>query len=164
WYREVPLTADSQDNLACLRQFADQYARQHAQTITGIASSRGETAEALIGQLLQRSQGNFRYLHLTLDYICATHGSDNDTPAFPPALAHHYDQYWSAMRSSPESNYQAEQYPILSCLVGAEQPLTTGEIVQQTGLDQPRVLRVLHDWRTYLLVKQDSGEKHHALF
>jgi hypothetical protein len=134
------------------RQDALAYIQAHAQR-EGV---RRWLTERSLGQaeftetLLQRSEGNFLYLHHVLQAIESGEFQGFDQEDLPHGLRDHYRRHWETMRARDRHLFDGIYRPVVCVLGATREPVSQEQIAEWTGLEHHHVQRVIRDWRQFL--------------
>ena len=100
--------------------------------------------------LVDRSDGNFMYLHHVLPAI-----EDGRLAAGRPAgtaggLEGYYRSHWESMRGNDLETFRRVNQTIIACLATAHRPVTLRFIARVTGLSLAEVQWTVERWREFL--------------
>jgi len=111
--------------------------------------------DLFIDYLVQKSEGNFMYLHYVLPEI--EHGAYTDLglEALPAGLLNYYDDHWRRMRGENEEAWFRYKLPVIMALTGVKEPVSIDLIADFSGVqERARIREVLHDWGQFLHEEQ----------
>ncbi len=111
--------------------------------------------DLFIDYLVQKSEGNFLYLHYVLPEI--EHGAYTDLglEALPAGLLNYYDDHWRRMRGENEEAWFRYKLPVIMALTGVKEPVSIDLIADFSGVqERARIREVLHDWGQFLHEEQ----------
>ncbi|MGB8218659.1 MAG: AAA family ATPase [Candidatus Methanoperedens sp.] len=115
--------------------------------------------------LLQKSEGNFMYLH----YIIPELESGNiSIGELPQGLIGYYNRHWEKMKSS--ENWSELKQPVICVLASVREPVTVKQVAELTRRLTPTQLKpsdvasVIADWRQFLKESGAIGEKRYQLY
>jgi hypothetical protein len=150
WIRESD-PANTEDVRQYIRDFLDRRPEQMARRL----AQWHLTAEDLIAQVTERSDGNFMYLvHVLPDLASGRLDLQANGPeeglALPQGLQGYYDQHWRSMKSSDEAEFSDRQRPVLCFLATALEPVSVSQLCEWTGLGRGAVRDVVRQWREFL--------------
>jgi hypothetical protein len=174
--RDIPLTVvrrrnldieqDSVGNLLDIRAYLEAYARR-----SGIRSRLAEwaiEAETFVRELLDKSQGNFMYLHHVMPDIEARRLGRRGVGELPQGLQSYYQGHWAQMRERVGGAFE-ETHERVICVLGVmAEPVGLDDVATWTGLGRRDVRRILESWDQFLLEDVIDGERlyrvYHASF
>jgi len=120
------------------------------------------TEDGFVEAMVERSEGNFMYLHHVLPAIARGELRSDAPPQIPKGLAGYYEKHWERMRLPDEETWFDLALPVLHLITVAELPLSA-ELVARClgGPSLARVRAVLRGWRPFLHCAEaveESGE------
>jgi CHAT domain len=137
--------------------------------IQAFMAAEGLDERRFAALMVDRSEGNFIYLHHVLREIAAGFYAGRPLAAIPKGLTRYYEQHWRRLRSGDEEAWLAYRLPILMALTVVREPVPIDLIAAFSGVDDPiRILRALNDWRHFLHVESvregDAEEMRYRLY
>lgn len=120
----------------------------------------GHTEAEFIDAMLQRSEGNFMYVHRIMSEICQGYYTDGKLDSLPYGLMAHYRGHWEEMCRRNLGSMDKAHESVLAVLATTNTASTSGEIAHQSGVDISVVRRVLTRWRPFLDEEVDPEEDH----
>ena len=136
------LKSDSQENINDIRNYIE-FEVDRRQLITKIQNSH-------ISQiLLEKSEGNFMYLHHVLPEL---EKGDMTVEEIPQGLENYYDWHWKKMKFGDLNHWRELKRPVICVLAAAAEPLTIERIAKFTSrsLDPAEVAHVIGEWKQFL--------------
>lgn len=125
--------------------------------------------EQFINYLVQKSEGNFMYLHYVLPEI--EHGAytDRDLETLPVGLLNYYDDHWRRMRGENEEDWFRYKLPIIMALTIIKEPVSIDLIADFSEVqERARIREVLHDWSQFLhedqVLYKNSSQKRYYVY
>lgn len=147
------LDQDGAENLADVEEMVA--AQLTLPGIQSFLSAQRLDEKVFVAKLVEKSEGNFMYLHYVLPEIAA--GLHRSWDKIPQGLTDYYQQHWLRMRSQDEASWFAYRLPIIMTLTVMRVPVPLHFIASAAGLsDLPRVLRVLDEWQPFLHAERIS--------
>ncbi|GAA4260452.1 hypothetical protein GCM10022255_089160 [Dactylosporangium darangshiense] len=110
----------------------------------------GVRLDDLLDALVERSEGNFMYLHYILPAIAEDPAYYSDTERLPQGLTKYYEDHWRRMRSRVRETAWERSMKIIYVLSESEQAVPLEWIAKYAGESPFAVQEVLGLWRPFL--------------
>ncbi len=159
-YRKVPLRLQSlrqvfeipakhpenlDDAAAYVRTFLDH------QGIRDYLVGQRISDERFVSDLVERSQGNFMYLHYVLPAIEKGPYNRENLDQLPVGLENYYEDLWQRMKERGEQDWFEYKLPVLAALTVVPKPVSVGFIDRILGgKGRSRIAAVLTEWQPFL--------------
>lgn len=160
----IDLQTESAHNFADVRLFAESWLTHPG--ILCYLEAQGLAPSDFVDELVERSEGNFMYLHYVLPEI--EHGgyATRSFATLPVGLARYYDDLWGRMRDGDKAAWFDFKLPVLVALTIAREPISIDLISDFTGIDRrARIQEVLAEWSPFLqAVVVQEGEERQARY
>lgn len=160
--QELEIGQDDEGNLADVRVYVEGHLER-----PGILAYIGEQkidSQTFAVEMVDKSQGNFMYLHHVLPEIEKGVYRNRTFAALPKGLQNYYEDHWSRMRSRDEDLWFDRQLPVLVALTVVKEPVSVDLITDFSGVeDRKKIRQVLVEWDAFLysteVVDEETGEK-----
>lgn len=130
-----------------------QHLRQrfpHPKIQAYLAAKQKPEAE-LLERLIERSEGNFMYLHCVLTELEQKGPDFPELGELPVGLDGYYKSHWERMRVRDGEEVQRIKVKILLALAVTTEPMSPESISGMSGVaDQQTLISVLREWRPFL--------------
>jgi hypothetical protein len=145
------------DNLEDIRTYIESWvARPGTQDYI---KAQGIHNELFVELLVERSEGNFMYLHYVLSQIEKGKYKDLELKDLPQGLWNYYETHWDQMRGQDEEAWFKYKLPVLMALTLVTSPVSIELLVKLSGVQElPRIQAVLDEWRQFLDVREVEHE------
>lgn len=147
------LEPDSANNLLDIRVYIENYLQANASLRDHLARWR-VTEEAFTEALVQKSEGNFIYLHYILPAIAFGKFQQVTVDELPQGLRAYYRGHWNQMQITEADEFDDLYAPVVCVLAVAREPITVEQLHQWTGKDTAKIKRAIAQWREFL--EEDS--------
>jgi hypothetical protein len=147
--RWVELRADDDGNRRDLREFLER--SSYLEAVARQLDARGYTKEQFVASILERSAGNWMYVHYVLEEIRSGQRVPLDLAGLPSGLAGYFAAYWQRWRD--RDDWHPVYAPVLTTLAAAFEPLTTTQLAEWSGAKVQRhaLQRLLREhWRAFV--------------
>ncbi|MHA2231155.1 MAG: ATP-binding protein [Candidatus Hodarchaeales archaeon] len=153
---ELPIEADSSDNLTDIKDFL------RAATVNpGIQEyikNQKMKKQEFVAMMVQKSEGNFMYLHHVLPEICQGAYKDRKLENIPTGLENYYEDHWRRMRTRDETLWFEYKLPVIVALTAVHKPVSIDLINSFSGVPRKRIRYVLQEWAQFLHAEQVEYE------
>jgi CHAT domain/NACHT domain len=159
--RTFTIRQDDQANLADVRELI--LSRMSPGLLDYLVSQRLDQAD-FVERMVERSQGNFMYLHHVLPEIESGAYRALRFNHLPEGLARYYEDHWQRMKALGEADWFDWKLPVLEALTVVKEPVSARLVARFAGVEDPRrVHSVLRDWREFLYETEvedpEAGER-----
>jgi CHAT domain-containing protein/AAA ATPase-like protein len=145
----IDLQAESANNFADVRLFAESWLGREG--IRAYLRAQNLDALGFVDELVQRSEGNFMYLHYVLPEIERGAYSTRSFETLPVGLASYYEDHWCRMRDGNPAAWFDYKLPVLVALAIAREPISVSLISDFSGIKgRARIQEVLDEWSPFL--------------
>ena len=139
---------DSAGNIADIREYVERAVSRPG--IQAYIAAQGIDNELFIDHLVEKSEGNFMYLHYVLPQIERGYYKDLGLEALPAGLQNYYEDHWRRMRSKDEAWFQYK-LPVVMALTVVKEPVSIDLIADFSNVrDRARIREVLDEWEQFL--------------
>ncbi|MCB1037740.1 MAG: hypothetical protein KDD47_28160, partial [Acidobacteria bacterium] len=147
----VDLQGGSPDNLADVQEHLGK--RFSNAKIRAYLTTQGISEEEGLRLLLERSEGNFMYLHYVLSELEQKGPAFQSFEELPVGLQGYYETHWKRMHIQDAEELRRLKVQTLLALAVATEPLSPEMIAGSAGVsDELAVVSVLREWRPFLRV------------
>lgn len=155
-YDELPIKADSSDNLTDIRDFL------HAATVNPniqeYIKNQKMKKQEFIAMMVQKSEGNFMYLRHVLPEIGKGAYKDRKLNDIPTGLENYYEDHWRRMRTRDETVWFEYKLPVIVALTAVHKPVSIDLINSFSGVPRKRIRYVIQEWAQFLHAEQVEYE------
>ena len=146
--RTLELEAESADNLQDAHSYItcflpDEQMQQRIQ-------DWNVSPEAFTDKILEKSEGNFMYLHHVLPEIKAGRFVEGGLDELPEGLLGYYRSHWRQMRSRDEETFEKFYQPVVCVLATVKEAVSIEQVGAYTELAPAKIRDVIHEWREFL--------------
>jgi serine/threonine-protein kinase len=159
---DYTLDASSRENQEDIRQYLSSASK--TETISRWLKREGITADLFIDTLLDKSEGNFMYLHYILQDLEISNSLHISIYDLPQGLKGYYDAHWRQMRSEDEALWLSYRLPVLCFLAAITESISVSELSHLCGLPTGRVRVALGDWLQFLDKTIEDGEEKYRIY
>ncbi len=107
--------------------------------------------------MIEKSEGNFIYLHYILSDIENGIYDDLGFKKIPKGLQQYYEQHWQIMRGKDESSWFEYKLPVLVALTVTKRPISVNLISKFSKVEQlSRITQVLTEWKQFLYEEDNT--------
>ncbi len=107
--------------------------------------------EAFVAEMVEKSQGNFMYLHHVLPTIAEGVYQNRDFATLPVGLESYYQDHWQLIRKCNEEIWFEYKLPVLVALTIVDEPVSIDLIQDFSSVKRrSRVREVLDEWAQFL--------------
>lgn len=160
------LDPDSPGNQEDVLAYISQFARREA--IQQRLQAWDTTVDELAQTMLDKSEGNFMYLHYVLPAIERGEFVNGTLAELPQGLKDYYERHWRQIRTVNEDTWVEFRQPVICYLAVAREPVTVWQVADWAKVPPARVLAAVRDWREFLEEEaRDEGKRYriyHASF
>ena len=157
---------DFAENIADIYQYVSYAVVRPA--IQAYIATQGIDNELFIEHLVEKSEGNFMYLHYVLPEI--EHGAYTDLglEALPVGLRNYYEDHWRRMRGKDEESWFKYKLPVVMALTVVREPVSIDLIADFSGVhERARIRATLQEWAQFLheeqvLYEGDLQKRYHV--
>lgn len=144
---------DSAGNITDIREYVARAVMR--QGIQAYIVAQGIDNELFIEHLVEKSEGNFMYLHYVLPEIEHGYYTDLGLEALPTGLQNYYEDHWRRMRGKDEEGWFTYKLPVITALTVVKEPVSIDLVADFSGVqEQARIREVLHEWAQFLHEEQ----------
>ena len=144
---------DSAGNIADIREYVERAVSRLG--IQAYIATQGIDNELFIDHLVEKSEGNFMYLHYVLPEIEHGYYKDLGLEALPAGLQNYYDDHWRRMRGKDEEGWFQYKLPVVMALTVVKEPVSINLIADFSNVrERARIREVLHEWEQFLHEEQ----------
>ena len=167
----IELLPDSQENQENIREFVVNFIKKKG-IVEFIERNKLQNVD-FESKMVNKSEGNFMYLHCVLPQIEKGYYRDASFEEIPTGLIPFYEDHWGRMKGKDEKAWFDYKLPIISMLTLSGMTLSVEMIREYAKLPKTAmVIRVLEDWKQFFYEKKiglsnpsDKGSKmHHKTF
>ncbi len=160
--RDLDIEPDSDGNLLDIRVYLEQYARRSG--IQARLKAWDIDAPDFVTNLLQKSQGNFMYLHYVLPTIEAGQLGREGVGELPEGLQAYYRGHWAQMKEEVGGDFKETHERVICVLAVMTEPVSLDEVASWTGIERREVRRIIQAWEPFLLESMFSDERLYRLY
>jgi hypothetical protein len=142
------LESQSAANLGDARRFVED--RLGLPGIRRWMAERAVDPEQFVAALLERSEGNFMYLHYVLPAIEGGALQAFRLDELPRGLRAYYQGHWRQMRAKAADVFDAAYQPVLCILAAAREAVSAEQVALWKKLEPASVYQVIGAWREFL--------------
>lgn len=157
------LESDDKRNLEDVQEFLED-ALERPRIQKWIAS-QGRSNDEFLKEMLEKSEGNFMYLHYVLPAI---ERGEFDRQSLPSGLAEYYHRHWAIMQKRARERFETVYRPTLCVFAAVGEPVSIEEVAAIAGLELYLVGAVLREWIEFFQVvptaKQARYRVYHSTF
>ena len=144
---------DSAKNVADIREYVEQAVSRPG--ILAYITAQGIDNELFINHLVEKSEGNFMYLHYVLPEIEHGYYKDLGLEALPTGLQNYYGDHWRRMRGKDEDAWFKYKLPVVMALTVVKKPVSIDLIADFSNVrERARIREVPHEWAQFLHEEQ----------
>jgi len=154
---ETELSPDSDENDDDIREYLATWLPRSS--IKEWISSQGFDRGKFVGSLLERSEGNFMYLHHVLPAIERGDFTEGTVDELPHGLRAYYRRHWAKMRNVDTTTFEQMYQPVVCVLAAVQRPVLVEQVVEWTQLGISQVQSALEDWREFLYVERSDNNR-----
>lgn len=171
-YEETPLSVAHHDFLLIEAQ-SDENKQDAAAYIQALSQEEGIrrwikrrklSETAFVSSLLEKSDGNFMYLRLTLAALTKPDSIDMSLDDFPHGLREYYRAHWAKMRRRAGGRFDDLSKSVLCLLAAKTEAVRLENLVQWTQRSAVDILEVLEQWMEFLDQPIAKREKRYRLY
>lgn len=157
---EWELGNKSEENQRDIRTFVK--AQAASEGIKTWTKQRKLTQEQFIQIMLEKSEGNFMYLHHVLPAIAGGWLAGFAVADLPHGLRAYYHKHWEQMRDHDPNKFERIYQPVVCILGAAQEAVSADQVAEWTKLESRQVRQVFKEWITFLHqeISTDSEERH----
>lgn len=154
---ELPIKADSSDNLTDVADFLQASTARPG--IQNYIDAQNIKMQDFVTMMVNKSEGNFMYLHHVLPEIEKGAYKDLKLDAIPVGLENYYEDHWRRMRGRDEETWFKYKLPIIMALTVVKKPVSIDLIEEFSGIkERPHIRSVLYEWSQFLHEEQVEYE------
>lgn len=140
---------DSAGNIADIHEYAERTVSRPG--IQAYMAAQGIDSVLFIDHLVEKSEGNFMYLHYVLPEIEHGYYRDLSLDALPAGLQNYYEDHWRRMRGQDEGLWFKYKLPVVMALTVVKEPVSIDLIADFSNVqERARIREVLHEWEQFL--------------
>ncbi|HYO15719.1 MAG TPA: CHAT domain-containing protein [Thermoanaerobaculia bacterium] len=147
----------SRDNLADVEEFV-----RNQLTLPGIQvylRVKALPEAAFVEQMVEKSEGNFMYLHHVIPEIANGSYAERPLEEIPQGLESYYQDHWNRIKAQDGEAWLRYKLPVIMALTVVSEPVPLDAVQRFAGVDDPlRVLSVLKDWQAFLHEETFAGD------
>jgi len=144
---------DSAGNIADIREYVERAVSRP--DIQAYIAAQGIDNELFIDHLVEKSEGNFMYLHYVLPEIEHGYYTDLGLDALPDGLQNYYEDHWRRMRGQDEESWFNYKLPVIMALTAVIKPASMDLTADFSKVqERPRIRAVLQEWGQFLHVEE----------
>ena len=144
---------DSAGNIADIREYVERAVSRPG--IRVYIAAQGIDNALFIDHLVEKSEGNFMYLHYVLPEIEHGYYKDLGLEALPAGLQNYYEDHWRRMRGKDEDEWFKYKLPVVMALTVVKEPVSIDLIADFSKVrERARIREVLHEWGQFLHEEQ----------
>lgn len=152
----------SEDNQIDVKAYIEGYSKRERMR-SSIRSLDVAEAE-FVAVLLDKSEGNFMYLHYILPAIEEDPTQYDGLAKLPQGLTHYYQKHWDRMRLSDEDVNWERRIKIVYVLSEVEDAISLDLITKYTDDEPHLVQRVLEEWSPFLDKERIGGKRYYRIY
>ncbi len=154
------LDQDGAGNLADVKEYVEN--KVDLPGIRRYLANQKLDEEGFVVEMVEKSQGNFMYLHHVLPAIAEGIYQDREFATLPVGLENYYQDHWQLIRKRNEQAWFAYKLPVLVALTIAREPVSIDLIRDFSDVERrPHVREVLNEWIQFLYVTQGVDDDGH---
>lgn len=157
------LEPDSENNLLDIRAYIEHYFQTNARLRNRLKQWQ-ISKEVFIEALMQKSEGNFIYLHYILPAIAAGRFQRGTVDELPQGLQAYYRGHWNQMQIAEANEFDDLYAPVVCVLAVAREPVTVEQLHKWTGKDVAKIRRAIAQWREFLEESNVAGLHYYRLY
>lgn len=140
---------DSSNNIADITDFIRAFSVRA--NISQYIHTQGIAQDQFVQHLVEKSEGNFMYLHYVLPEIEYGAYTGWDMAALPRGLQDYYEDHWQRMKGQNLELWFSCKLPILTALTQVKEAVSVDLLSNFSGIDNKAQIRaVLGEWRHFL--------------
>ncbi len=151
------LDQDVDGNLADVKEYVES--RVVLPGIRQYLANQGKAEEVFVVEMVEKSQGNFVYLHHVLPAIADGGYQDRDFATLPEGLDAYYEDHWQLIRKRNEGMWFDYKLPVLVALTIVREPVSIDLIQDFSAVKRrSRVREVLAEWTQFLYTTEATDD------
>ncbi len=144
---------DSAANIADIHNYVERATARPG--IQAYIATQGMDTESFTELLVQKSGGNFMYLHYLLPEIERGSSKELSLGVLPTGLSNYYEDQWRRIRGRDEEDWFKYKLPIIMALTVVKEPISIDLIADFSGVrERTRIREVLSEWAPFLHEEQ----------
>ena len=152
-YEEIKIQHNSPDNQSDIQAHIQQKVNGEIDVQTYI-TDQNLSVQEFVEVLVDKSEGNFMYLHYVLPEIARGAYSKLRINSIPKGLENYYEDHWRRMRTRDESLWFNYKLPIIQALVVVYEPIPFDLIADFSSVQDIRYIgEVLREWKQFLHIE-----------
>ena len=151
------LEPNSEGNLLDIRQYIDGYLKKRPELRNRVAWWKLSEAD-FTNALVEKSEGNFIYLHYVLPEITKGRFRKGTVEELPQGLLAYYRGHWQQMQIVEHDDFTDLYEPMICVLAVVKEPVTIQQLHLWTGKDRSKVRLAINKWREFLKEHKQDGE------
>jgi len=151
----IKISPDSKENRQDILQYIKNQVKK--EEIQNFMLSQKIDEETFTNHMLDKSEGNFIYLHYVLPDI--EHGLYDDLgfEKIPKGLLQYYEQHWQIMKGRDENSWFEYKLPVLVALTVTKRPISVNLISKFSKVEQlSYITQVLTEWKQFLYEEENA--------
>ncbi len=151
------LEQDAGGNLDDVEEYVEN--RVEMPGIRRYLDNQGLDDEVFVAEMVEKSQGNFMYLHYVLPAIAEGVYQDRDFATLPVGLKSYYQDNWQLIRKRNEEIWFEYKLPVLVALTIVREPVSIDLIQDFSSVKRrSRVREVLDEWIQFLYATEATDD------
>jgi len=151
------LEPNSEGNLLDIQLYIRNFLLNSPQLQKRITAWKISEAD-FINAFVEKSEGNFIYLHYVLPEIAEGRFLKGTVEELPQGLQAYYNGHWQQMQIAEPDSFSDLYEPIVCLLAVVQEPVTVGQVHLWTKKDTSRIQLAMDKWREFLKAQKQDGE------
>lgn len=139
-------------NMLDIRNYIESFIEKRASVMQQRIAEWDISRSKFIGDLADKSQGNFMYIVSILGDIFdgkVTQNTIDDIRSLPVGLESYYWFHWRRMQARFPEEFEHLYKPIASFLAASYEPISLQSLAELSGKEPEQVQQVLDDWKQF---------------
>ena len=166
--KDISLLDMDPRNLEDVLHYIKNYLAENESSMIPKIEQWGMEPDSFVTLLVEKSEGNFQYLHFVLPDIREgrlTLQNLERPEALPQGLRAYYQRHWRTMKAKDIEYYKKIQRPVLCILASAREPVSLDMLAVWTKLNGYEILDLIKKWREFLNVRRsDDGKRLYHIY
>lgn len=159
---KLPIIGDSKENMQDAREYLEFVIKK--ENIRAYLKHHNADPQIFLSILMERSEGNFIYLHHIIREISVGIYSSASLTELPQGLQRYYEEHWRIIKGE-DSHKWDYRLPVLATLAVAELPVDINFIRQYSGISKTAdIIDAITVWLPFLHKNIDEYSLYHKSF
>lgn len=152
--RVLTIDSRSPSNLRDIETLIER--RLETTSLRDWVASRRMSRSEVVKTLVEKSEGNFMYVHCVLSAVAQGTLDNVDVNKLPDGLKAYYRMHWGRMSQFDTDRFRRVSQPVICHLAVAQEMLTLPALARHSEIDPADAFAVLREWREFLRVVFDD--------